>query len=291
VEVEISFTTFRDIKLFRLFLVITLVAGITCYSAKTNAQTKNSFRDCVECPEMIEIQKGSFFMGSDNVREEEKPVHQITIENDFAVGKYEITRKQYELFIKSFNYTPELGCETWDLPSFNMDLTKSWTDPDFEQDADHPVVCVNWHDTQAYVKWLSELTGMKYRLLSEAEWEYVARSGSTTRYSFGDSIDSTKANYGDEFRGTTPTGSYPENQFGLHDMHGNASEWVADCWIDNYKNAQTTAVPRTVESCKRRVFRGGTWHNKGQYLRSAYRYAYIAGFRLSGLGFRVARQL
>jgi formylglycine-generating enzyme required for sulfatase activity len=285
------FPAFSNIKLNQLFLVITLIAGILCYSEKVNAQTKKSFRDCAECPEMIEIQKGSFLMGSDNDREEEKPVHQITIENDFAVGKYEITRRQYELFIRNFNYTPDLGCETWNTPSFNMDLTKGWADPDFEQDADHPVVCVNWHDTQAYVMWLSEFTGKNYRLLSEAEWEYVARSGSTTKYSFGDNIDSTKANYGDEIRGTTAVGSYPANKFGLHDIHGNVSEWVADCWIDNYKNAQATVVPRTVESCKRRVFRGGTWHNEGQYLRSAYRYGYIAGFKLSGLGFRVARQL
>ncbi len=241
---------------------------------------------------MIEIQKGSFLMGSDDVgRVEELPVHKVTIEYNFSVGKYEVTRGQYAEFVKNSNYPPVAGCETWDLPSFNMDLTKSWTDPDFEQDADHPVVCVNWHDTQAYVGWLSEFTGKKYRLLSEAEWEYVARSGSTAEYSFGDNIDSTKANYGDEIRGTTAVGSYAANKFGLHDIHGNVSEWVADCWIDNYKSAQTTVVPRIVESCKRRVFRGGTWHNEGQYLRSAYRYGYIVGFKLSGLGFRVARQL
>ena len=283
--------TNKGIKSFQELLLIFVAAGIFVYSANVTSQTIKSFRDCMKCPEMVEIQKGSFLMGSDNGRAEEKPVHQVTIKNSFAVGKYEVTRGQYAVFVKNSNYSPEAGCETWDSPSFNMDLTKSWRDPAFTQDGDHPVVCVNWHDAQAYVNWLSEHTGEQYRLLSESEWEYVARAGSTTNYSFGDDIDSNKANYGDKFRGTTAVGSYPANEFGLHDIHGNAAEWVADCWIDNYEHAPVTSSPMTEGTCKKRVFRGGTWHNAAQYLRSAYRYGYISGFRLSGLGFRVANQL
>jgi formylglycine-generating enzyme required for sulfatase activity len=273
------------------FSFIVIAFGAFAYSANANSQTVNSFRDCEKCPEMIEIQKGSFLMGSNDGRVEEKPGHRVSIENKFAVGKYEVTREQYEAFVKNSKYAQIVGCETWDSPSFNMNLTKSWTDPDFAQNANHPVVCINWFDTQAYVNWLSEITGEQYRLLSESEWEYVARAGTTTKFSFGNEIDSKKANYGDEFRGTTAAGSYSANKFGLHDVHGNAAEWVTDCWIDNYKNAPVTEKPVTSESCKRRVFRGGTWHNAAQYLRSAYRYGYIAGFKLSGLGFRVAKQL
>ncbi|MCZ6883596.1 MAG: formylglycine-generating enzyme family protein [Gammaproteobacteria bacterium] len=240
---------------------------------------------------MVEIQKGSFFMGSDIGRDDEKPRHRVTIDYNFAVSKYEITRAQYAVFVKNTNYSPDQGCEVYDLPSFNMDLKKSWLDPAFSQDDDHPVVCVNWHDAQAYVNWLSRVTGELYRLLSESEWEYVARAGSTTAYHFGDDIDPGKANYDDQFRKTTAVGSYPENAFGLHDIHGNASEWVVDCWVDNYHRAPVTGAPMTDGPCASRVLRGGTWDNEPQYLRSAFRHGYFAEFRLSGIGFRIAKSL
>ena len=242
------------------------------------------------CPEMIDIPKGSFLMGSDYGRSEEKPVHNVLIKTSFAAGKYEVTREQYSFFVNSSGYPQKIGCEVFDLPSFNMNYKKSWIDPDFLQDDDHPVVCVNWHDAQAYVSWLSAYTGEQYRLLSESEWEYLARANSTTSYSFGDNIDSTNANYGDEFRGTTSVGSYHENAFGVHDVHGNVAEWVADCWVENYINAHGNGEPMTDGLCRKRVFRGGTWNNAKEYIRSAFRYGYFAEFKLSGLGFRVAQQ-
>lgn len=265
--------------------------GVYGYASRANSQALKSFRDCKKCPEMIVVPIGSFLMGSNYGRTEENPIHSVKIENKIAVGKYEVTRGQYALFVNDTKYPQKLGCEVFDLPSFNMNQRKSWVDPDFKQDNDHPVVCVNWYDAQAYVNWLSKDTGHKYRLLSESEWEYVARAGSTTSYSFGDKIDSTRANFGDAFRGTTAVGSYPANAFGLHDIHGNAAEWVADCWTDSYENAPVTGDPITEYTCRKRVFRGGTWHNAGEYLRSAFRYGYIAEFKLSGLGFRVAKQI
>ena len=278
------------IKISNIFSSI-LAFAILFLTTNVNSETLNTFRDCDYCPEMVEIEKGSFFMGSDYGRVEEQPIHQVRIKYDFAVGKYEVTRGQYAFFVENSSYPQEIGCETWDLPSFNMNLTKSWVDPDFEQDENHPVVCVNWYDAQAYVDWLTEITGERYRLLSESEWEYVARARSSSMYNFGDNIDSTKANYGDEFRGTTAVGSYAANDFGLHDIHGNASEWVNDCWVDSYEYAPIMGEPVTGESCEKRVFRGGTWNNAAQYLRSAYRYAYLADFKLSGIGFRVGKQL
>lgn len=285
-----KFCGYQDTNNFR-YIYLLIVAGLFFYHAQVISQTANSFRDCVVCPEMVEIPTGSFLMGSDSGRSEEKPAHEVAIEKSFAVSKYEVTRGQYAIFAKKSNYPQKTGCEVYDLPSFNMNSDKSWIDPDFIQDDDHPVVCVNWHEARAYVIWLSKFTGAKYRLLSESEWEYVARSGSTTNYNFGDNIDPEKANYGDEFRRTTAVGSYAANAFDLHDIHGNVAEWVADCWHDNYKHAPVSGNPRTKESCKKRVFRGGTWHNAAQYLRSAFRYGYFPEFRLSGLGFRVARQL
>lgn len=280
----------KEIRNFQYFFIIIVIFGILVISANVNSQTVRSFRDCIECPEMVEIPKGSFLMGSDMGRDDEKPQHRVIIENNFSVGKYEVTRRQYVFFLRDSNFSPDDGCEVYDLPSFNMDITRSWADPAFTQDADHPAVCVSWRDAQSYVDWLSSTTGEQYRLLSESEWEYVARAGSTTNYSFGDNIDSTKANYGDEFRKTTAVGSYPENGFGLHDIHGNAAEWVADCWADNYEHTPVTGGPMTQGPCRKRILRGGTWHNQPQYLRSAFRNGYFADFRLSGIGFRVARQ-
>ena len=274
-----------------LYFIITIVTGIFVFSFNVNSQTDKSFRDCFECPEMVEILNGSFLMGSDFGRNDEKPIHQVTIDYKFAVGKYEVTRAQYAHFVKSANYSVKNGCETWDLPSFNMDLSKNWVDPAFEQAANHPVVCVNWHDAQAYVTWLSKLTGGQYRLLSESEWEYVARAGSTTSYNFGDSIDSMKANYDDQYRATTPVGSYAPNGFGIFDVHGNAAEWVMDCWVDNYANAPSSGEPMAAGACDTRILRGGTWHNQPQYLRSAFRNGYFAKFRLSGIGFRIVKSL
>ena len=272
------------------FLIITAIV-LDVFPVNVNSQSDKSFRDCIECPEMVVIPNGSFLMGSTIGRLDEMPKHQVEIDYNFAVSKYEITRTQYAIFVKDANFSPDEGCEVYDLPSFNMNLKKSWVDPDFAQDSNHPVVCVNWHDAQAYVSWLTKLTGDHYRLLSESEWEYVARAGSTTSYSFGDNIDSMKANYDDQYRATIPVGSYAPNGFGIFDVHGNAAEWVADCWIDNYADAPTSGEPIVAGACEKRILRGGTWHNQPQYLRSAFRNGYFAEFRLSGIGFRIAKSL
>jgi formylglycine-generating enzyme required for sulfatase activity len=290
-ETVMSFRADKKIRKFAGYFITIVAAVMFVYSDSAKSQTADSFRDCRDCPEMVEIPKGSFLMGLDIGRDDQKPMHRITINYRIAVGKYEITLRQFEVFLKETNFSPNNGCVVYDLPSFNMNLAKSWADPDFKQNANHPVVCVNWHDAQAYVGWLSAKTGKKYRLLSESEWEYAARAGSVAKYAFGDTIDSKKANYGDEFRRTTPVGSYPGNKFGMHDMHGNAAEWVTDCWADNYEHTPVTGGPMTEGSCQNRVLRGGTWNNQAQYLRSAFRNGYFADFRLSGIWFRVAREL
>ena len=162
---------------------------------------------------------------------------------------------------------------------------------------------VSWEDAKAYVSWLSRKTGESYRLLSEAEWEYAARAGTTGPFHFGSTITTDQANYdgnhvyGSGHRGvyrkrTVAVGSFPANGYGLHDMHGNVQEWVEDCWHDNYDGAPTDGSAWVSEgSCKVRVLRGGSWLNKPRYLRSANRGWLTAGFRYVSYGFRIARTL
>ena len=149
---------------------------------------------------------------------------------------------------------------------------------------------------QAYVRWLSGKTGEEYRLLSEAEWEYVARAGTTTAYWWGDDIGRNRANCDGcgsrwDNRQTAPVGSFSANPFGLHDVHGNVWEWVEDCWNDGYRGAPTDGSAWESGECERRVLRGGSWYSVPELLRSADRDRYSAGGRLNNAGFRVARTL
>ncbi|MFM9847488.1 MAG: formylglycine-generating enzyme family protein [Hyphomicrobiaceae bacterium] len=189
---------------------------------------------------------------------------------------------------------------------------QGWRSPGFGQEDKHPVICVSWQEAKEYVDWLSRRTGHTYRLLTEAEWEYAARAGSTTRYSFGDASEElcryangadakAKEVYGsqnwtftqcsDGHVHTAAVGSYLANAFGLHDMHGNAWEWVEDCWVDTYKDAPTDGSSRLGGECASRVLRGGSWGGIPQYLRAAVRSRYQPDGRGNGLGFRLARTL
>ena len=140
-----------------------------------------------------------------------------------------------------------------------------------------PVIDVSWEDAEAYVAWLSRETGESYRLPSESEWEYAARAGTTTRYSWGQDVGRNRANCrdcGSRWDGdqTAPAGSFAANGWGLHDMHGNVWEWVADCWHENYARAPRDGTAWTSGgNCGRRVLRGGSWSNTPVYLRSANR--------------------
>ena len=163
------------------------------------------------------------------------------------------------------------------------------------------MINVSWEDAQAYVAWLSRTTGQRYRLLSEAEWEYAARAGTTTPFSFGATISTDQANYDGRYtysggrkgvyRGkTTAVGSFPANAFGLHDMHGNVWERVEDCFV-SYAGAPTDGSAVTTSSCSRRVLRGGSWGNYPQFLRSAFRSRYFPSSRSNFGGFRLARTI
>ena len=155
---------------------------------------------------------------------------------------------------------------------------------------------VSWNNAKAYVRWLTGKTGKEYRLLSEAEWEYVARAGTTTRYWWGNSLGRDRANChdsycGDSYRYTAPVGSFSANPFGLYEVHGNVWEWTEDCYNDSYHGAPSDGSAWGSGNCSRRVVRGGSWDDSTWILRSAKRYWDSTGIRNYDLGFRVARTL
>ena len=235
------------------------------------------FKDCVGCPELVVVPAGKFRMGSPSGEKgrdkDEGPRHRVTIKRPFAVGVYEVTFGEWEACVSGG------GCNGY-RPS-----DRGWGR------GSRPVIHVNWEDAQAYLRWLSRKTGEGYRLLSESEWEYVARAGTETAYHFGGSISPSQANYGRNEDKTVPVGSYPANGFGLHDVHGNVWEWVEDCWNKNYRGAPTDGSVWKRGECRRRVVRGGAWNDPPGSLRSADRGGSGAGNRNVGSGFRIARTL
>jgi len=207
------------------------------------------------------IPSGSFEMGS-NDNDRENPVHQVNIRQGFWMGKYEVTQAQWKAVMGS-------------NPS------------EFKGD-DRPVEKVSWDDVQSYLK----KSGSAYRLPSEAEWEYAARGGTTTTYSWGNVIGTNRANCngcGSQWdnKQTAPVGSFSANDFGLYDMHGNVWEWTSDCWNESYTGAPSDGSAWLTGSCDGRVLRGGSWFNVPRYLRSAYRNGYDTGYRNDDIGFRV----
>ena len=200
------------------------------------------------------------------------------------------------------------SCWTWEDGEWKDRSGRGWRNPGFSQRDSHPVVCVSWNDARAYVRWLSGETGESYRLLSESEWEYVARGGTQTRYHWGDSSSSqcryangadmsakkhnsgwTVADCDDGYYRTSPVGSFAANAFGLHDVHGNVWEWVQDCWNDSYAGAPGDGSAWESGECSLRVLRGGSWSSFPWLLRAANRNGDVTGVRDGYAGFRVVR--
>jgi formylglycine-generating enzyme required for sulfatase activity len=270
----------------------------------------DSFRDCENCPEMVVVPAGSFAMGSDEPEQTsaegqqhqakskpwnpfaflegerknpEGPEHEVGIAKPFAAGKYAVTFAEWDACVA------DGGCG-----GYRPD-DKGWGR------GDHPVINVSWDDAKAYVKWLSQKTDKQYRLLSEAEREYVTRAGTGTPFWWGTSITPEQANYdgtntggtegqkGEYRQKTVPVASFQPNPWGLYQVHGNVWEWVEDCWHDSYKGAPSDGSAWTSGNCDVRVLRGGSLNADPQYLRAAYRHWDGAADRVSLVGFRVAR--
>jgi formylglycine-generating enzyme required for sulfatase activity len=250
-----------------------------------------------DCPEMVVLPRGNFIMGSTDGQDDEKPPHPVSIGYDLAVGKFEVTRAEFAAFVSDTGHKTDGGCFTWDGKDWKQREDKSWRDPGFVQTARDPITCVNWNDALAYVSWLAGKTKQKYRLLSEAEWEYAARAGSTKAYAWGDSIGKNLANCDGcgsawDNKQTAPAGSFAANAFGLHDMHGNVWEWVQDCYAETYRDAPEdgTSIKDMSADCHR-VLRGGSWNLFPRFLRAAFRSRNSTGDRDGDLGFRVGRTL
>ena len=268
---------------------------------RVDLQGTMTFLDCPGCPEMVVVPAGSFLMGSPESEEgrhdDEGPVHRVTMARPFAVGVHEVTRGEFARFAESATARSRGmerlmmrgACYGYEGGEWEEHPDRHWRNPGFSQTDAHPVVCVSWEDARAYVRWLSDETGEAYRLLSESEWEYVARAGTTGPYHFGSSLSPSQANYGESRGGTAPVGSYPANAFRLHDVHGNVSEWVEDCWNGGYRGAPADGSAWESGDCSRRVLRGGSWDDSPGALRSALRFGSPTGLRYNGVGFRVAR--
>jgi formylglycine-generating enzyme required for sulfatase activity len=211
------------------------------------------FKDQETSPEMVVVPAGSFKMGSPDDEPErqrmEGPQRKVTIAQPFAVARHAITRGQFAAFVTATGYEIPKGAPVRKGDQWVHDPKASWRVPGFFQDDSHPVVCINWDDAKAYAAWLSQTTGKPYRLLSEAEREYVARAGTTTPFWWGSSITSAQANYdsrlsygGGESKGewrksTVSIDSFEANPWGLYNVHGNVWEWCEDVWHVSYSGA------------------------------------------------------
>jgi formylglycine-generating enzyme required for sulfatase activity len=245
-------------------------------------KSKDSFKDCDTCPEMVVVPAGEFMMGS-NENDDEKPVHKVTIAKPLAVGKFDVTFAEWDACVSAG------GCT--DKPS----------DQGFGR-GKRPVINVSWDlANKEYLPWLSRKSGKTYRLPTEAEWEYAARgvtsaSAVHTAYPWGNNIGKNRANChrcGSEWDSylTAPVGSFKPNAFGLYDMHGNVDQLVQDCYHNNYQGAPTDGSAWAMGDCSRHIARGGNWYNFSQDSRSASRSLHHPSEIVKGLGFRVARNL
>jgi len=250
---------------------------------------RDTLKDGFFGPEMVVIPAGKFTMGSpeDELCRNwnEIPQHEVVFAYPFAIGKYAVTFEEYDRFVEA-------------------------TEREAPADAgwgrgNRPVIDVSWDDAQAYCAWLSEQTGKRYRLPSEAEWEFAARAGTKGPFSFEGLITDKQVNYaatlsyagsprGQYRKQTVPVGSLPENPWGLHEVHGNVSEWVEDCWHADYKNAPDDGRAWLGEDggdCDQRVIRGGSWVDIPDHIRSANRQMSNAEGGTTGVGFRLAQDL
>jgi len=261
-----------------------LLTTLLIFCVVNNALAKKT-TDKALIGKLVKIPAGNFQMGSNDGRKNERPIRTVTVQ-PFYMQQHEVTWDQYQRCID-------------DEECFN---TMKASDRKFGIKPDYgwgkgsrPVINVSWYDAQRYITWLNAQTGRQFRLPTEAEWEYAARAGTTTKYSWGDAEDCAKAHFGthgvsdyvcgNKVFGTMPVKSYKPNAFGLYDMHGNVWEWVHDCWSSSYEGHRNDGSALSFEGCEANVLRGGSWVRKASAARSSNRSwgvtgAFDFGFRL-----------
>ena len=269
-------------------------ATIKCVEAQVGNKKRclkpeDSFRDCPNCPEMVVVPAGSFTMGSpahEPERYNDETQVRVTIPAPFAVGIFAVTFDEWDACVAGG------GCSDYKPADQGWGRGK------------HPVINVSWDDAKTYAAWISRKTGKSYRLLSEAEREYVTRAGTSTSFWWGPSITPKQANYdgsanpyqgggskGEYPQRTMPVDSFEANPWGLFNVHGNVWEWTEDCWNDSNNGNPGNGRARTTGECKQRVVRGGSWSDEPRFLRSALRSGRSADDRFKYRGFRLARTL
>ena len=245
-----------------------------------------------------------------------KPPHRVSIK-PFKISKYEITLGQFRQFVIATDYVSDAekyeSCGYWnnDRKGMAYDRGYNWHNPGFPQSDDtHPVVCISWNDAQAFIIWLNQITDQHYRLPTEAEWEYAARAGTTTKYSFGNNseylcefangydLSGGRLNMfpgfkfsdcDDGYVYTAPVGKFKANYFGLFDMHGNVFEWVEDCWHENYLGAPTDGSAWLENAdCDLRTRRGASWDYEPDWMVITIRYREPRNHSYHNRGFRLA---
>jgi len=285
--------------------------------ATVQKQKSLLIKDCESCPELVAVPEGSFFMGPPPYEVDrghhdgDVPQRRVTIEHSFAVGRFAITVDEFKEFVNDTGYRTGDFCAAGD--EYIARSAGSFEAPPgfaagFAQSGKHPVVCVSWLDAKAFVVWLSHKTRRNYRLLTEAEREYVTRAGTSTAYWWGDEITPAQALYDVSSSapqkpeisaavnvasagGTTPVDQYKPNAWGLFQVHGNVSEWVEDCWTTSIARATSSPAAVVSPNCKDHVLRGGAWSYPRTALRAAFREHAPADGRYNHVGFRVARDL
>lgn len=274
------------------------IAFLTMYAIMSSGSARaGTLRDCGSCPPLVVVPAGEFVMGSPMSEpgrgDDEGPQHRVIIKTAFALGRFDVTRAQFATFAHESGLARDPKCD--------------WADPklhgaSIQQGEDEPVVCVTWDEASAYAAWLSHKTGQRYRLPTEAEWEYAARASSSSARPWGDAPMRDHANFGtdtccgpaavgrDRWLYTSPAGSFPPNAFGLYDMLGNVWQWTEDC-AEDYTPSPSDASPARGGDCSHRMLRGGAWFQARDSIRSAARANDARGFRAPDIGFRVARDL
>jgi formylglycine-generating enzyme required for sulfatase activity len=274
------------------------------------------FRDCPDCPDLVVVPAGEFLMGADGGEEgrPEGPVRQVRIGRPFAAGVTEITQEQFAVFVAATKRTVPGGCRIWTGTEWQYPPDADWTNPGYGRIpfAEEPVACVSWLDARDYAAWLAKRTGKPYRLLTEAEWEYVARAGSTGEFPWsadagapcaaGNVYDAAGARtnhfdwepFGcdDGYGRASPAGSFAANAFGLKDVLGNVWEWTEDCYVAPYPPAPVDgSAVRVPGECALRTVRGGSWISRPSRQRVSFRGRDPEDAHYNFFGMRVARDL
>lgn len=278
--------SFETLKFINLKLVYGFIcAAILCTGCSQSTIQKPLNIKTIK-PQMVTIPSGTFQMGSNDGDSDEKPAHQVTI-NAFKMSQTEVTFAQWDACVSGGGCAYRPDDEGWGR-------------------GNRPVINMSYdYIIQQFIPWLNQVTGNHYRLPSEAEWEYAARAGSTTKYAWGNVASHEYANYGgygarvkgrwvkgkDRWVNTSPVKSFSANQFGLYDMQGNVWEWVQDCWNDSYQGAPSNGTAWISGDCSNRLLRGGGWNHHPHFQRSANRSWFLTSFRHNDSGFRLAQDL